>query len=568
MSKQWLHSFQSHVVVAALSDRALAIVAGEKDTSSIKYVYELLPAAACANSNGESGEATGETPASGASDGDVKQQDSKDDQTKKQDAESTSDTKGEIQAVCCTEIESHNWFAVSREDKTLSLYCAPSTFQPTSDAQEKVEAKQLQPFTVYHMPKRARCLLFSIVSSQTENGGCNIIIAGDLSGDSYAYPVPSNDSSLTAVDTAAATTIQPKSTPRRLLLGHTASILTGMQVVPSSSEKTKQFLLTADRDEKVRVSYFPDTHIIHGYLLGHNAFISAMDAVHGHHFSTADGGDDNNRTLCLTASGDGTVRLWDYQLCKEIGMVPVVLKTPTKVTDGDLKEREDSKTKNDTKKNDCIQEENDCESEDFDGDDDDDDGEESYNGEVAVPLAVAISSDSKYAVVARDGISSIDFHPIPHPSKNSSPFLSQLVSLHKKQTFACPSQPLDLCVLTDGSVLVLTQEPEYILHFKCIDSKIEFCDVTSTSLFCSVLKQIALSHNISMPMTTLEYNEDGGLKLQKKVDQKELENDNDEVEDGVTDIANKGGVHWNNAERRNTYKQANQRRRKRKLTNK
>ncbi|KAL7477585.1 hypothetical protein ACHAW6_003391 [Cyclotella cf. meneghiniana] len=565
MSKQWLHSFRSHVVVAALSDHALAIVAGEKDTSSSKDVYELLPAAACANSSGESGEATGEKLASDASNGDSNKENSKDDQIKKRDTESTSDTKGEIQAVCCTEIESHIWFAVSREDKTLSLYCASSSFKPTSDAQEKVEAKQLQPLTVYHMPKRARCLVFSVVSSQNENSCCNIIIAGDLSGDSYAYPVPSNESSLTAVDTTAATTIQPKSTPRRLLLGHTASILTGMQVVPSSSEKPKQFLLTADRDEKVRVSYFPDTHIIHGYLLGHQAFISDMHAVDGHQFSTADSSLDDNRTLCLTASGDGTVRLWDYQLCTEIGMVPVVLKAPTNETDVDLKEREDFGTERDTKKSDCSQEE----SEDFDGDDDN--GEDSCNGEVAVPLAVVISSDSKYAVVARDGISSVDFHPIPPPVKkslsSSSPFLSQLASLHKKQTLACPSQPLDLCVLTDGSVLVLTREPEYILHFKRIDSNLEFCDATATSLFCSVLKQIALSHNISMPMTTLEYNEDGGLKLQKRVDQKELENDTDEVEDGVTDIANKGGVHWNSAERRNTYKKANQRRRKRKLAN-
>ncbi|KAL3804319.1 hypothetical protein HJC23_011247 [Cyclotella cryptica] len=556
MSKQWLHSFQAHVVVAAFNDRAFAIAVNKNDISSINEVYELLPAAISTKGSGGRGEATGEKPASGASNGDGNKNDEKDGKTKKQDTESnqlSADTKGEIQAVCCTEIESHVWFAVSREDKTLNLYCVPSTCKAKSNAQEKVEAKQLQPLKVYHMPKRARCLVFSVVPSQTQNPGCNIIIAGDLSGDSYAYPVPSTDVSLTSIDTTAATTIQTESASRRLLLGHTASILTGMNVVPSSAEKPKQFLLTADRDEKVRVSYFPETHIVHGYLLGHTAFISAMDAVDDRYLSAANGGDDNNRTLCLTGSGDGTVRLWDYQLCKEIGMVPVVLKAPTNETAVDFKEKANDESENDVKSSDCDQEGNDCESDDFDSDDD---GEESYNGEVAVPLAVAISSDSNYAVVARDSISSIDIHPIPplakKTSSSSSLCLSQLVSLHKKQTLTCPSQPLDLRVLTDNSVLVLTREPDYILHYKCVDSNIEFDDVSSTSLFCSALKKIALSHNISMPMTALEYNEDGGLKLQKKVDQKELANDTDEVEDGVTDVAGKGGVHWNSAERRNT----------------
>ena len=38
-------------------------------------------------------------------------------------------------------------------------------------------------------------------------------------------------------------------------------------------------LLTADRDEKVRLSHFPDAHVVRGYLLGHAAFMSTMDAV-------------------------------------------------------------------------------------------------------------------------------------------------------------------------------------------------------------------------------------------------------------------------------------------------
>ncbi|KAL7515035.1 hypothetical protein ACHAXN_012425 [Cyclotella atomus] len=464
MSKQLLHSFRSHVVVAALSDRAFAVLTSEQDATSGARVYELLPPAVSAPAapakkrskiNGGGAEKD-----SAADDNVVKEGEAQ--ETK---SDPSADTKEEIQAVCSTEIGSHIWLAVSREDKTLSLYCV-------ADVKFQEDVMQLQPVAIYNMPKRARCLVFHTLPSST-GADCHMIIAGDLSGDAFAYPVPSYD----AIDLTAAAAA--KSSSRRLLLGHTASMLTGMQVAPTNNGR--QFILTADRDEKVRVSCFPETHIVHGYLLGHTAFVSAMDAVSG----------DGVRPLCLTGSGDGTVRLWDYQTCKEVGMVPLVLQPP-------------------------------------------------------------------------GGISSIDIHPIPDPdpAKNtsglSSMFLSQLVSLHKKQTLQCPSQPLDVCLLSDGSVLVLAREPEYILHFRCIGS--EFEDMTSTSPICSVLASVATSRSISMPITALEYNEDGTLKLQKKVDNKEL--DGDEAEGGESNAGN-SGLHWNDKERKNTHRLANGRRRKR-----
>jgi hypothetical protein len=107
---------------------------------------------------------------------------------------------------------------------------------------------------------------------------------------------------------------------------------------------------------------------------------------------------------------------------------------------------------------------------------------------------------------------------------------------------------------------VLAREPQYILHFK--NAGTDFEDATSTSPICSALASIAKSCNISMPITALEYNEDGTLKLQKKVDNKEL--DGEEAE-GDEKNAGNGGLHWNDKERRNTHRLANGRRRKRKL---
>ena len=528
MSKQLIHSFKSHVIVVALSDRAFAAVANEK--SSDAQVVELIPPVT----------AEKKSKSNGKDDNDKAKPDSDETYDMKEGMCSTSQelkSTDDIQAVCSTQIDSRTWLAVSREDKTLSLYCVSDSIR------NKNGTTKLQPLAIYNMPKRARCLLFSNVASSSAKEDCNIIIAGDLSGDSYAYPVPSRDSR----HGCAAATAKPS---RRLLLGHTASILTGMQIVPSFNGGVgKRFILTADRDEKVRVTSFPETYNIHGYLLGHTAFISDMDA--------ASCTEDGVRPLCLTGSGDGTVRLWDYQTCKEVGMVPVMLKA----FDNDKCDMKDNEEDED-----AVDDDNKCDQEADEGecDDDDDDIDEDYDGLIAVPNSVAISSDASYVAVARNGVNSVDIHPIPTPVKKSSSssslLLSRLMSLHKKQTLTCPSQPLNICLLSNGSLIVLVREPEYILHFKCSGPDLEFEDISSTSPLCSALVSIAASQNIVMPATTLEYNEDGTYKLQKKIDDREFDNDA-----GEEDAGGKGGTHWNDKERRNTHRLANGRRRKRKL---
>jgi tRNA (guanine-N(7)-)-methyltransferase subunit TRM82 len=67
----------------------------------------------------------------------------------------------------------------------------------------------------------------------------------------------------------------------QLLLGH-VSMLTDMAHVTLKkdgfgSSKTRSYILTADRDEHIRVSRgLPQTHITEGYCLGHSQFISKI----------------------------------------------------------------------------------------------------------------------------------------------------------------------------------------------------------------------------------------------------------------------------------------------------
>ena len=542
MSKQLLHTYQSHVVVAALNDRAFAVV---KDTKS-SHVFELMAA-----NPGVDVDAS--------KDGtDQKQEDKNDNESaqekkkqKKQNENRNQQDKTnphEIQAVCSTEISSTIWLAVSREDKTLSLYSVPPRDQDPP--------KKLSPTVTYSLPKRARCLAFSSISpSSSEGTPCNVIIAGDLSGDAIAFPMPAANAEVKTGVT---------STTRRLLLGHTASMLTGLNIVPTSSWKDnnqqKQLILTADRDEKVRVSYFPETHITCGYLLGHSSFISSMDAG----ISKAESDDQSSRALCITGSGDGTVRLWDYQLCKEVGMVPVVIKK----SDGGDNEDEDEKMPAEEDEHVDMPDEDDMEEMD-EGEEFDEDGDsEDLNFDCAVPLSVALGPNAESVIVARDGINYIDVHPIPPPPVKSgttkSMFPSHFVSLHKKQSLDCSSQPLAVRALADGSVLVLVKEPEYLIHYvPSGDGEYENSSSTS-SPFSMSLREAVKDKEITMPITTLEKDDDGEWKLKKNKVNDPGDFNKNENEDGQDKGKPfQGGLHWNDASRKDTAKEAERRRRKR-----
>jgi tRNA (guanine-N(7)-)-methyltransferase subunit TRM82 len=357
-------------------------------------------------------------------------------------------------------------------------------------------------------------------------------------------------------------------------------------------------ILTADRDERVRASSFPNTHVVRGYLLGHESFVSTMDAVYSpsmvgvvgneHRDADARGGGGIGRTVCVTGSGDGTVRLWDCASFGMIGTVPVMtigrVQMPMAMDgarydgshgeDGiEMEEEEEEREDVEADIREDPDEGNDEDDDDDDYDDDDDvDGESSLDGRtVAVPLSVALCPNATRVVVARDGIAAIDVHPIPSspvPSgtaaSSSAPrTTSSFVSLHEKQTLACPSQPLAVRCLTDGSVLALVGGPQILLHYRCDgggDGTFE--NASSTSSFCALLRG-AIGHEVcDMPTSTLERDKFGEWKLQKtRVLNGQGGHDG---EDGSNQGRGGGNrLHWNDTRRREVAKLRLQRRRKR-----
>ena len=77
----------------------------------------------------------------------------------------------------------------------------------------------------------------------------------------------------------------------KALLGHLSMLL------DIKLTEDRRHLLTCDRDEKIRVSSYPNCYNIAGYCLGHSEFVTSLALVPG----------SNHKVL--SSSGDGTVKV-------------------------------------------------------------------------------------------------------------------------------------------------------------------------------------------------------------------------------------------------------------------
>jgi hypothetical protein len=86
------------------------------------------------------------------------------------------------------------------------------------------------------------------------------------------------------------------------LFGHTGSVITDTLVTKILSSSSSLSILTADRDEKIRITEFPATHTIQSYLLGHHDVITTLALHQPQSQPSLENG------FVLSAG-------WDHQLC-------------------------------------------------------------------------------------------------------------------------------------------------------------------------------------------------------------------------------------------------------------
>nr|CAH7724040.1 unnamed protein product [Callosobruchus chinensis] len=151
--------------------------------------------------------------------------------------------------------QTHQHILLSTENKQIVVYSR--------------DLKVIKNFTVNRVPSKARFT------------PSNDIVVADKTGDVYLYRLEGDD--------------RPT-----LLLGH-LSIILDMLIT-----KDGKYIITCDRDEKIRVSHFPNCYNIVTFCLGHTEFVTKMEI--------------QSNTL-ISASGDGTVRFWDFLSGKQLRVI-------------------------------------------------------------------------------------------------------------------------------------------------------------------------------------------------------------------------------------------------------
>lgn len=151
------------------------------------------------------------------------------------------------------------------------------------------DVRQLDREQTFTIPRSASRIRFTVDNSQ--------ILVADKSGDVLIYDINKENSGTK-------------------LLGHLSLLLDVLQ-----SNDTK-CVISCDRDEKIRVSCFPNTYNIQTYCLGHKEFVNHIEFL------------PHNDKVLTSSSGDGTIKIWDYN----DGRLIHTIDTSNDVNDDQLKQ--------------------------------------------------------------------------------------------------------------------------------------------------------------------------------------------------------------------------------------
>ncbi|XP_034939451.1 tRNA (guanine-N(7)-)-methyltransferase non-catalytic subunit WDR4 [Chelonus insularis] len=122
----------------------------------------------------------------------------------------------------------------------------------------------------------------------------NDIVVADKSGDVYLYRT--NPKSFKKPD-------EPDKSDGILILGHLSMLLDVLVT------ENNLFIITADRDEKIRVSRFPNSYNIESYCLGHTKFINNISEL------------PHDKNILVSTGGDGDFKFWNYIVGEELKSV-------------------------------------------------------------------------------------------------------------------------------------------------------------------------------------------------------------------------------------------------------
>lgn len=156
------------------------------------------------------------------------------------------------------------WLAVTTSgQKALLLYkCRPEHAKLVS---------------VRAIPRASSAVIFAPSSSS--------LLVCDKTGDCYQFDVEEGSQN-----------------PGKLVVGH-------LSIVYDVLFPGEKYIITSDRDEKIRVTNYPQSYEIANYCLGHKEYVSSIRLLPGLEDSTK----------LVSLSGDETLKVWDYLSGEKLG---------------------------------------------------------------------------------------------------------------------------------------------------------------------------------------------------------------------------------------------------------
>lgn len=191
------------------------------------------------------------------------------------DLPSTGTTPGsEVKALSIKLSPDEKYLAVACESKVVTVWCTQTwTLQFT-----------------HNLVKRP--VSIDITADSTT------LLVADKTGDVYHFPLKEDTTQKDVSESADKNGDEDKLTDNKMdseaLLGHLSMLL------DVAVTKDQKYVITCDRDEKIRVSHYPNSYNIESFCLGHTEFVLQIEILHG------------VEPLLLSCSGDGTLKLWNY----------------------------------------------------------------------------------------------------------------------------------------------------------------------------------------------------------------------------------------------------------------
>lgn len=172
--------------------------------------------------------------------------------------------------------------------------------------------------------KKPTSLLCSTMPGAGGGGGLHFALVSDKGGEVWGYALPS----LARVCK---------------VLGHTSSVITDMALSPGGDR-----IVTADRDEKIRLTSFPETATIAGFCLGHTDVVTSLTFVPPAPGSPSPSSPHSSvlpspPPLLLSSGWDHRLCLWDAEHCELLDTIELSSAASSSSSQGGGEQRDGAK---------------------------------------------------------------------------------------------------------------------------------------------------------------------------------------------------------------------------------